>query len=85
MTTDADIDTRRGLFTTGVVALRDGHRVALFFSGRRHAGENLAEVLQQRRGVAAADPDVRRVVAQLAGRVADDPGALPGPCAPAIR
>jgi transposase len=39
---------RRGLFTSGVVALCDGHHVALFFSGRRHAGENLAEVLQQR-------------------------------------
>ena len=31
-----------------MVALRDGHRVALFFSGRRHAGENLAEVLRHR-------------------------------------
>ena len=31
-----------------MVALRDGHRVALFFSGRRHAGENLAEVLKLR-------------------------------------
>lgn len=41
-------DERRGLFTTGVVALRDGRRVALFFSGRRHAGENLAEVLKHR-------------------------------------
>jgi transposase len=41
-------DERRGLFTSGVVALRDGHRVALFFSGRRHAGENLAEVLKLR-------------------------------------
>jgi len=41
-------DERTGLFTSGVVALRDGHRVALFFSGRRHAGENLAEVLQHR-------------------------------------
>jgi transposase len=39
---------RRGLFTSGVVALRDGHRVALFFSGRRHAGENLAQVLAHR-------------------------------------
>ncbi len=39
---------RTGLFTSGVVALRDGHRVALFFSGRRHAGENLAEVLRHR-------------------------------------
>ena len=44
---DAD-DERRGLYTSGVVALRDGHRVALFFSGRRHAGENLAEVLKHR-------------------------------------
>lgn len=43
-----DNDQRRGLFTSGVVALRDGHRVALFFSGRRHAGENLAQVLQLR-------------------------------------
>jgi hypothetical protein len=41
-------DERRGLFTSGVVALRGGHRVALFFSGRRHAGENLAEVLKLR-------------------------------------
>jgi transposase len=43
-------DGRRGLFTSGVVALRDGHRVALFFSGRRHAGENLAQVLEHRAG-----------------------------------
>ena len=41
-------DGRTGLFTSGVVALRDGQRVALFFSGRRHAGENLAEVLRHR-------------------------------------
>ncbi len=45
-TTDAD--QRTGLFTSGVVALRDGQRVALFFSGRQHAGENLAEVLKLR-------------------------------------
>jgi transposase len=43
-----DAEQRTGLFTTGVVALCDGHRVALFFSGRRHAGENLAEVLKLR-------------------------------------
>jgi transposase len=43
-----DPDERRGLYTSGVVALRDGHRVALFFSGRRHAGENLARVLKHR-------------------------------------
>jgi transposase len=45
-----DAEGRRGLYTSGVVALRDGHRVALFFSGRRHAGENLAQVLEHRAG-----------------------------------
>jgi hypothetical protein len=44
----SEADPRTGLFTSGVVALRDGHRVALFFSGPRHAGENLAEVLKLR-------------------------------------
>jgi transposase len=39
---------RAGLFTSGVVATRDGRRIALFFSGRRHAGENLQEVLRRR-------------------------------------
>ena len=43
-----DADERTGLFTSGVVALRDGRRIALFFSGRQHAGENLAAVLKQR-------------------------------------
>jgi hypothetical protein len=45
---EGESDERTGLFTSGVVALRAGHRVALFFSGRRHAGENLAAVLQHR-------------------------------------
>jgi transposase len=44
----SNADQRSGLYTSGVVALRDGHRVALFFSGRRHAGENLAQVLKHR-------------------------------------
>jgi transposase len=39
---------RTGLFTSGVVATLSGMRMALFFSGRRHAGENLSDVLQHR-------------------------------------
>jgi transposase len=39
---------RTGLFTTGIVSAAEGRRIALFFSGRKHAGENLAEVLAQR-------------------------------------
>jgi hypothetical protein len=45
---ERDGNERTGLFTSGVVALHDGHRLALFFSGRQHAGENLADVLQLR-------------------------------------
>ena len=36
-----------GVFTSGLVA-DSGHRIALFFTGRQHAGENLAAVLGQR-------------------------------------
>lgn len=39
---------RRGLFTSGIVSTSQGHKMALFFSGRQHAGENLADVLAQR-------------------------------------
>ena len=39
---------RTGLFTSGIVATRQGQRRALFFTGRRHAGENLAQVLAER-------------------------------------
>ncbi len=40
---------RTGIFSTGVVSvLDDGHRVALFFTGRQHAGENIEDVLAHR-------------------------------------
>lgn len=39
---------RTGVFTSGIVSTREGRRIALFFTGRKHAGENLAEVLSQR-------------------------------------
>jgi len=39
---------RTGMFTSGIVSTRQGKTIALFFSGRKHAGENLAQVLKQR-------------------------------------
>jgi transposase len=39
---------RTGLFTSGVVATGAGRRIALFFSGNQHAGENLRDVLRKR-------------------------------------
>ncbi len=39
---------RTGVFTSAVVSEVEGHRIALFFTGTKHAGENLATVLDQR-------------------------------------
>ena len=41
-------DPRTGIFTSGIVSLGPGWKIALYFSGAKHAGENLAEVLKQR-------------------------------------
>jgi len=39
---------RTGIFTSGVLSTVGDRRIALFFTGRQHAGENLAKVLAQR-------------------------------------
>jgi len=41
-------DERTGVFTSGIVSTGRGRQIALYFTGRQHAGENMAEVLQQR-------------------------------------
>jgi transposase len=41
-------DERTGVFTSGIVSTTDGRKIALYFTGSRHAGENLADVLKQR-------------------------------------
>ena len=43
-----DETSGKGSFTTGVLAVRDERRMALFFTGQRHAGENMAQLLKQR-------------------------------------
>ena len=39
---------RKGVFTSGIVSKTGDHQIALFFTGHKHAGENLFELLQQR-------------------------------------
>jgi hypothetical protein len=39
---------RTGIFTSGIVSTREGRQIALFFTGRQHAGENLRDVLMKR-------------------------------------
>jgi rubredoxin len=41
-------DKRTGVFTSGIVSIVGTYRIALFFTGPKHAGENIAEVLKQR-------------------------------------
>ena len=53
---DADIAAERtGVFTSGIVSIvGEGCRIGLYFTGRKHAGENLADVLKQRAAGLAA-------------------------------
>jgi transposase len=41
-------DERTGVFTSGIVATFEGRKIALYFTGSKHAGENLADVLKRR-------------------------------------
>lgn len=45
---DQDPEQRTGVFTSAIVARGNGRRIALFFTGGKHAGENLAELLARR-------------------------------------
>jgi len=46
---DSEEDAARtGVFTSGIVSTAQDSRIALFFTGQRHAGENLADVLAKR-------------------------------------
>jgi transposase len=41
-------DPRTGIFTTGIISLVGEHQIALFFTGQKHAGENLDQLLKNR-------------------------------------
>jgi transposase len=41
-------DERTGVFTSGIVSTGQDWKIAMYFTGPKHAGENLAEVLKQR-------------------------------------
>ncbi len=53
----SDAPERTGVFTSGIVSTRDGQKIALFFTGRKHAGENLFTVLACR--AAALGPPIQ--------------------------
>ena len=44
-----DPSQRKGIFTTGILSTAKDWKIALFYTGRKHAGENMAELLKQRK------------------------------------
>ena len=68
---EANKKERRGIFTTGIVSLlEDGKEIVLFFTGKKHAGENLGELLKDR------PPDLAAPVQMCDGLLANIPKAL---------
>ena len=45
---EAQGSERKGMFTTGMVSILNDQKIGLFFTGRQHAGENLADLLAKR-------------------------------------
>jgi transposase len=53
----ADDSSRKGMFTSAILSTVGGRKIALFFTGRNHAGENLADVLAKRKS--GLDPPIQ--------------------------
>jgi hypothetical protein len=45
---EQDDPERKGIFTTGVISVLSDRKIALFFTGKKHAGENLQDLLRKR-------------------------------------
>jgi transposase len=41
--------SRKGMFSSGIVSTLADRKIALFFTGRKHAGENLGDILAKRK------------------------------------
>jgi len=45
---EAEAPERKGIFTTGILSTSGGRQIALFYTGRKHAGENMNDLLKRR-------------------------------------
>ena len=54
---DDKSNKRKGIFTSGILSVAGSVKIALFFTGHNHAGENLAGVLEKRN--AALGPPIQ--------------------------
>ena len=73
-------DDRTGVFTSGIVSTAPGWKIALFFSGIRHAGENLSEVLKHRVAGLAAPIRMSDALARNAPKLSEDVELLVANC-----
>jgi transposase len=64
-------DERTGVFTSGIVSTAPGWKIALFFSGAKHAGENLSAVLKHRAAGLAAPIRMSDALARNAPKLSD--------------
>lgn len=49
--------SRTGIFTTGMLSIINDRMIALYFTGRKHAGENMAKLLEKRSN--SLDPPIQ--------------------------
>jgi transposase len=73
-------DKRSGVFTSGIVSFGPDRKIALYFTGRQHAGENIADVLKKRnaelpRPIQKCDALSRNVPKLPAGVARGDPNS----------
>jgi transposase len=73
-------EERTGVFTSGIVSLAPGWKVALFLSGPKHAGENLAEVLKRRAPGLGAPIQMSDALARNTPKLAEEIELLVGNC-----
>ena len=73
-------DERTGVFTSGIVSTREGRKIALYFTGRQHAGENLADVLKHRSRRTAAPIQMCDALSRNAPKLADGTEILLANC-----
>ncbi len=65
-------DERTGVFTSNILAITAAnHKIALYFTGRQHAGENMADVLKQR--AKESPPPIQMCDALVAKHAESDP------------
>jgi transposase len=77
---ESDAAERTGVFTSGIVSTAQKQTIALFFTGRQHAGENLADVLRQRAAELAPPMQMCDALSRNLPKLPEKLGIIVGHC-----